>query len=127
MNCVRWVCSEYSSIDEHDLEFIFNIFYVLTSCLGRRTGSHTVCDPNSELKYSAKVCRVKKFLRLKPVFLRTDRERGIWEHLVQPEPHPAGGEGERGARTAGGQPGEQGGHPQVTRRPSSGNKEAILR
>ncbi len=40
MNCVRWFRLEYSSIDEHDLEFIFNIFYVLTSCLGRRTGFH---------------------------------------------------------------------------------------
>jgi hypothetical protein len=42
----------------------------------------------------------------KPVFRPADRERGIWEHLVQPEPDPAGGEGERGARTAGGQSGE---------------------
>ncbi len=58
----------------------------------------------------------KKFLMRKPVFfLHTDRERGIWEYLEQPEPDPAGGEGERGAGTAGGQPGEQGGHPQVTK------------
>jgi hypothetical protein len=42
MKCVRWFRLEYSSIDEHDLEFIFNIFYVLTSCLGRRTGFHSL-------------------------------------------------------------------------------------
>ncbi len=42
INCVWWVNLEYSSIDEHDLEFIFNIFYVLTSCLGRRTGFHSL-------------------------------------------------------------------------------------
>jgi hypothetical protein len=56
----------------------------------------------------------KKVLEVKTGFSHADRERGIWEHLVQPEPDPAGGEGERGASTAGGQPGEQGGHPQVT-------------
>ncbi len=61
------------------------------------------------------MCLIKKVLAAKPGFSHADRERGIWEHLVQPEPDPAGGEGERGAGTAGGQPGEQRGNSQVTK------------